>query len=141
MVQILNSGDYQYADSSGIYSCFTGAPFPLLDNLPGSTTPFAHNNKSNPLTDSDTPAMPIPLFTGAKWASMNLNMTDYVMYNGGGMWVPFCTFTWSIDALASFWSPPVINNVNNPKVNVLVLGSKIPRLRGDHFQYVRGSTA
>ena len=26
-------------------------------------------------------------------------------------------------------------------VNVLVLGSKIPRLPGDHFQYFRGSLA
>jgi hypothetical protein len=141
VVQVLQSGtNYSYHTNwlgGTIYSTMgsgTGAKFPLLDNAANATTVFYNGNQGNPAQESDSPAMgDIPwggnLLHGlwpATWAQMSLSATDYVMFNAGGMWVPLASFTWQVNAVASFGSPPTIDDIKPPKPTKPSLDSTWP---------------
>ncbi len=129
VIQILTSGNYVYRTSwlgGTIYSTLgpgTGATFPLLDADSTDTNPWMANyytgaTVDNPVSAFDSPGTPTIPGSGwwfpATWAQMSLNMTDYVMFDDGGMWVPLASFTWKVNAVASLGSPPSISNINAP---------------------------
>jgi hypothetical protein len=52
---------------------------------------------------------------GGYQANMVLNVTDYVMFYGGAIWVPVGTFTWSVNAeIVWFGGGVQIFNVAGP---------------------------
>jgi hypothetical protein len=128
VVQVLQSGtNYSYNTNwlgGTIYSNMgsgTGATFPLLDNGGGSS-PFYDYETGNPTAESDSPDMGSIPWGGnsnglwpATWAHMSQIAKDYVMFNNGGMWVPLASFTWQVNAVVSFGSPPTIDDINPPK--------------------------
>lgn len=111
VVQVINSGsDYTCSSGGDTYSTMVNASFPLLDGASGATNPFYFNQQGNPVSGNDSPNFSLPWLTNS--ASMVLNMTDYVMYNDGGMWVPAVSFTWHVNGQASYgWLSATVTNV------------------------------
>ena len=62
---------------------------------------------------------------------MVLDMTDYVMYDGGEMWVPVGDFAWTVDAQID-WLPghAEIRNIVAPSVTKFAAGSTWPSWSG-----------
>jgi hypothetical protein len=137
VVQVMTSGNYTYTSPAGNFNTLSSAPFDLLDNAPNSTTPFTGNNTGNPTTDSDSPHTP-PIPFGATKASMSLYFTDYVMYWGGGMWVPLGIFNWGFDVQCNFGASPPLTfaEFGKPTYSVPQESSSWPSWKGVSWNYL-----
>ena len=134
VVQVVESGsNYSYVSGGSTYSLLSGATFPLLDNG-GASTAWAHGKTGNTLTDGDQPYFQIT--SSATQLNMVLNMKDYVMYNGGAIWVPVGGFSWTVDAQAAYvagsWR---ITNIAAPSATKFAAGSAWPGWNGDVANY------
>jgi hypothetical protein len=137
IVQIVNGGansqvvngvtlqTYIHRSPAGVV---TNAPFPLWDG-PTATTPW-YSTPSNPNVGQDSPGFPI---TTATTAIFSVNITDYVMYNPGGAWVPEAQFSWNVNATASYgwWSGWTITDVTPPYAEKPFIAHTWPPTWGD----------
>jgi hypothetical protein len=137
VVQVINSGsNYSYVSAGGTtYSVLGGAEFPLLDNG-GASTPWVRGITGNPLPQGDKPSFSLPPFNSATQVNMVLSMKDYVMYDGGAMWVPVGSFTWSVNAQI-IWATgvPTITNIAAPSATQFAKGTAWPSWNGNSSDY------
>jgi hypothetical protein len=120
-------------------STLGGATFPLLDTSSTATTPWAHGTTANPLLDADSSTLRMPW--GGYQANMVLNVTDYVMFYGGAIWVPVGTFTWSVNAeIVWFGGGVQIFNVAGPSHTQFTPGSTWPSWSGNAGNYLTWQT-
>jgi hypothetical protein len=145
IVQIWNSGLYTYVDSNDVgHSMLENAPFPLLDIGSARTVPWYQSAASNPVPGNDSPWFNIPLKANPpEGAGMALSVTDYVMYNGGGGYVPVANFSWSFSVLVNLMgAKPTWEVYSRPEISGGVTKSLAypPPWNGVTYQYLTAWT-